>query len=343
MAMKTTPLTRAAAHARISLDHRPLAHFLHIGKNAGTAMKAALRQAQGSAKYRVLVHTHEVRLTGISEIDHYFFCVRDPIERYVSGFLSRQRQGQPRFFNAWNEGETEAFARFHSPDALAVSLSAGGTEQRDAEAAMRAIRQVRTSYWDWFRDPEYFKSRADHILWIGHQEALDLGPLAATLGLESLVLPTDSWRANKSPDAKPEVSDLARQNLREWYAKDYLFLDLCDRAASSRGRFSGSGGPSIRSNPGRSSNEPATVCSPERRRHPIGPSCTKQSQFSPQVSWSRGIAATRLTRKGSCRPTLAFEPCRPSSLDRLHTRSRVPSRGRGGWVAESPLNGDPSG
>ena len=227
MAMKTTPLTRAAAHARISLDHRPLAHFLHIGKNAGTAMKAALRQAQGSAKYRVLVHTHEVRLTGISEIDHYFFCVRDPIERYVSGFLSRQRQGQPRFFNAWNEGETEAFPRFHSPDALAVSLSAGGTEQRDAEVAMRAIRQVRTSYWDWFRDPEYFKSRADHILWIGHQEALDLGPLAATLGLESLVLPTDSWRANKSPDAKPEVSDLARQNLREWYAKDYLFLDLC--------------------------------------------------------------------------------------------------------------------
>ena len=228
MAEKYTPLTRAVAHARISLDHRPLAHFLHIGKNAGTAMKAALRQAQGSAKYRVLAHTHDVRLTGISEIDRYFFCVRDPIERYVSGFLSRQRQGQPRFFNPWNDGETEAFARFHSPDALAVSLSAGGTEQRDAEAAMQTIRQVRTSYWDWFGDPEYFKRRADHILWIGRQESLDLRPLAAALGLESLALPTDSWRTNKSPQPKPELSDLARQNLRRWYAKDYLFLLLCD-------------------------------------------------------------------------------------------------------------------
>ncbi len=92
---------------------------------------------------------------------------------------------------------------------------------------MRAIQHVQSSYWDWFGDPDYFKSRADHILWIGHQEALDLRPLAAALGLERLELPTDPWRANKTAQAKPELSDLARQNLRQWYAKDYAFLDLC--------------------------------------------------------------------------------------------------------------------
>ena len=93
---------------------------------------------------------------------------------------------------------------------------------------MRSIRQLKRSYWDWFRDPEYFKSRADHIVWVGRQESLDLKPLATALGVESLELPTDPRRANKNTEAKPELSDLARQNLREWYAQDYSFLELCD-------------------------------------------------------------------------------------------------------------------
>jgi hypothetical protein len=221
------PLTWAAAKTRLSLDQRPVAHFLHIGKTAGTAVTVALKQAQDTARYRVVRHPHQIGLLAVPESDHYFFCVRDPIDRYVSGFLHREAQGRPRYSIPWSEEEAKAFARFRSPDALAVSLSAGGTEQGDAEAAMRAIQHVRSSYWDWFRDPDYFKSRADHILWIGRQECLDLKPLAATLGLERLELPTDAARANKSPGRKPELSDLARQNLREWYAKDYLFLELC--------------------------------------------------------------------------------------------------------------------
>jgi hypothetical protein len=220
--------TQATARARISLDRRPVAHFLHIGKTAGTAVKEALKNAQDEARYRVVLHPHTVYLTRIPPTGYYFFCVRDPIERYVSAFLSRQRQGQPRYFVPWEEGEAAAFARFHSPDELGVSLGAGGTEQQDAEAAMRAIQQLRRSYWDWFKDPDYLKSRADHLLWIGRQESLDLKPLAATLGLEKLELPTDSTRANKNPNARPELSKGARQNLRQWYAKDYSFLELCD-------------------------------------------------------------------------------------------------------------------
>ena len=219
---------RAVARARISLDRRPVAHFLHVGKAAGTAVRLALKEAEGSAHYRVVGHKHEDVLADIPEDDYFFFCVRDPIDRYVSGFLSRQRYGEPRYHVPWNKGETEAFTRFDSPNALAVSLSAGGTEQRDAEAAMRGIRHVKTSYWDWFGDPEYFKSRADHVLWIGHVESLDLGRLVVTLGLERLDLPVDPERANRAVGAKPEMSDLARQNLRQWYAPDYEFLEVCD-------------------------------------------------------------------------------------------------------------------
>ncbi len=224
---KRSRLRRAVAQARVRLDRRPAAHFLHIGKTGGTAVKVAIRQAQSSSNYRVVLRRHEVHLDSIPEGEYFFFCVRDPIARYLSGFLSRQREGQPRYRIRWREDEAIAFGHFQSPDALAVSLSAGGTEQQDAEAAMHAIRHVRDSYWDWFGDPDSFRRRADHILWVGHQESLDLSPLATTLGLENLQLPTDPWEANRGPQEKPDLSDLARENLRRWYAKDYEFLDLC--------------------------------------------------------------------------------------------------------------------
>jgi hypothetical protein len=227
MAMNRT-VSRVVARARLSLDRRPCAHFLHIGKTAGTAVKVALREAEGSAHYRTVPHRHEDHLSAIPETDYYFFCVRDPIARYVSGFLSRQREGLPRYHIPWKKGEAEAFAKFDTPDALAVALTAGGPDQQHAEAALGSIQHVRSSYWDWFGDPDYFKRRSDHILWIGHQESLDLTPLAATLGLERMQLPTDPARANKTDRAKPELSELARQNLRQWYAKDYQFLELCD-------------------------------------------------------------------------------------------------------------------
>jgi Sulfotransferase family len=234
VAKKQGTLAWSMAKARLSLDQRPVAHFLRVGKTAGIAVTWALGHAPDIAKYRLVLHPHRDGLRCIPETDYFFFCVRDPIDRYVSGFLHRQLEGRPRFFIPWIEAEVKAFAQFSSPDALAVSLSAGGTEQRDAEAAMRAIGHVRTSYWDWFKDPDYFKRRSDHILWIGYQESLDLKPLAATLGLEHLELPTDPKQANKTPGPKQVLSDVARQNLREWYAQDYMFLEICDELGFGR-------------------------------------------------------------------------------------------------------------
>jgi hypothetical protein len=186
MAKTRSPVRRTVERARSRFDRRPVAHFLHIGKTGGSAVKVAMRRAEGSAKFRVVPRRHEIHLDAIPEEDQFFFTVRDPIERYVSGFLSRQREGRPKFDIPWNECEAAAFPEFQSPDALAVALTAGGAEQRNAEAAMRGIVHVRSSYWDWFGDADYFRSRADHILWVGHQENLDLKPLARVLGFKNL-------------------------------------------------------------------------------------------------------------------------------------------------------------
>jgi hypothetical protein len=213
---------------RDRFDPRPVAHFLHIGKTAGTALRFTLHDVRKDTAYRMVLHGHRFRLELVPVGDKFFFCVRDPIDRYVSGFLSRQGRDRPRFDIPWSEQEAEAFTRFDSPEDLAVSLGAGGDLQRDAENAMRSIQHVRASYWNWFRDPEYFQSRLGDLLWIGRLESLDIGPLTAALGVDGLAMPQDSVAANRSPTSKRELSDLARENLKRWYAKDYEFLELCN-------------------------------------------------------------------------------------------------------------------
>lgn len=63
----------------------------------GTAVKSALRRAPDAPRYRVVLRKHPEFLTAIPERDYFFFCVRDPIDRYLSGFLSRRREGQPLY------------------------------------------------------------------------------------------------------------------------------------------------------------------------------------------------------------------------------------------------------
>jgi hypothetical protein len=224
---KKSAFAKAVSHARIRLDRRPVAHFLHVGKAAGTALKYALTDVERSSRYRLILHTHFTRLDAVPEDDFFFFCVRDPISRFLSGFLSRQREGRPRYVIPWREDEKTAFSRFDSADGLAVALSAGGRRQQEAEDAMGAIRHVRDSYWTWFKDPHYFRQRSDHVLWVGRQESLDVESLSSSLGVKALHLPDDPVVAHLNTEEKPALSDLARENLRNWYAKDYEFLELC--------------------------------------------------------------------------------------------------------------------
>jgi hypothetical protein len=231
---------RRARQLLDTFDRRHVAHFLHVGKTGGTAIKIALEENQRAMSYRLVPHGHQTRLYRIPEGHKFFFCVRDPVDRYVSAFLSRQREGRPVYTRPWTEEEARSFARFSSPENLAGALSAGGEVQREAEAAMRAIGHVKTSYWDWFLDPVYFRSRAEDIIWIGHQEHLDVDGLAGVLGLDRLDLPKDAAAAHRWIGPKPELSETARQNLKEWYARDYEFLRLCDevffaRPGSARG------------------------------------------------------------------------------------------------------------
>lgn len=209
--------------------HQRVAHFLHPGKTAGTAMKQALRDATSSATYRVQLHTHGVRMVDLPRGDKFFFVVRDPVDRFVSGFNSRQRQGRPRYVRPWSDAEARAFGRFSTPQELGDALAGDAASQAAAVDALESIEHVRTSYWYWFADPDAFRRRWDDVLFIGFQETLDQGlpVLAERMGVDDLVLPTDDVDAHRTTATSEPLTAAARAALSDWYAADYEFVALC--------------------------------------------------------------------------------------------------------------------
>jgi hypothetical protein len=225
---------------RAALQQAEPAHLLHIGKTGGTAMKDALRPVRTAGRYELLLHGHGTRLNNIPVGEPVFFVIRDPVERYVSGFNSRLREGRPRYLLPWTPLEKVVFERYPSADSLGRALSnEDPLERRRAAAAMMSLQHVRDSYWDWFRTREYFQRRLPDVLMIMWVPDLthSFPQLREALGLPAtVVLPNDDVRAHRTPTgADRSLSDLAQENLERWYARDYVFLELC----ADSGRFVG--------------------------------------------------------------------------------------------------------
>jgi hypothetical protein len=112
--------------------------------------------------------------------------LRDPIDRFVSGFNSRRRRGRPLNNFEWTQDEAAAFTAFPTANDLAEALSvAEGRRRAAAIAAIRCIYQVKSSYADWLVDFDYLGSRRDDMSWVGLTSRLadDFERLKRILGL----------------------------------------------------------------------------------------------------------------------------------------------------------------
>jgi len=210
-----------AGHRRVTT--KPRAHFLHVNKTGGSAITNALRPLELAGSHH-LVFKKKRTLRDIPEGEWFFFGVRDPISRFISGFYSRQLQGGIGRPRPWRVEEAPVFNRFTTPNELAEALFSDPA----AEDAMGAIRHFR-SYWSWFRDEDYLLRRSDRLLMVLFQEQLDddFALLTQHLGLNAS-LPTDDLTAHRNPATVDlRLTDAAVVNLRRWYQRDYDFVDLC--------------------------------------------------------------------------------------------------------------------
>jgi hypothetical protein len=208
---------------------RPRAHYLHVGKTAGTALKVALRPVATAGPYRLDLHGHEFTLAEVPAGDRFFFATRDPVARFVSGFYSRQRRGEPPF--VWTPGEVEAFREFRTPNELAEQID----RSPSARAAMRAILHVQSPYSAWFGAPDDFLARRDDLLFVLRVEHMadDFPRLLLRLGLDGrTALPAgDAGSHRGAPGLDRTLSERAITNLHAWYDDDYRFVELCESIA----------------------------------------------------------------------------------------------------------------
>lgn len=221
---------------------RPPLHFLHIGKTGGTAVRHALAPHPSTPRFVLHLHPHEVTLQSVPPGEGVVFFLRDPVSRFASAFLSRFRQGQPRYLSPWNDDEREVFEHFRTPNQLAVALTAVDPKLCErARKAMRTIRVVKDSYRTWLGDEAYLRERWADVFFVGFQETLteDFEALKAKLGLRlDIRLPSDDVQAHRTPaHLDRNLTDEAVRNLTDWYREDYDFIRLCrdllrqDRAA----------------------------------------------------------------------------------------------------------------
>ncbi len=259
-------LRKLASTSKRSIMHRNnmtgtnpehVVHILHIGKTGGTAIRYAFEHGienssstKGpdlvrfrSADYLVSVYDHSVTLLDIPPGEKVIFFLRDPVNRFVSGFNSRKRHGRPRYNIPWTRKEAAVFTRFETSTALGEALSSSNSRDRHAATrAMRDLQHSKLSYSFWLISKAYLMSRLADVFFIGFQERFDADfeLLKAKLLLPTSVqLPKGDVESHRAPDALDvSLSKLATANLRNWHSADYEIFALCQEKADQLNRAS---------------------------------------------------------------------------------------------------------
>ena len=205
--------------------------FLHIGKNAGTQIKHVTKQLK---RYNIKIknYPHIVKLKDLPKESNYFFSIRNPATRFVSGFYSRKRKGQPRLYCDWNLHESIAFEQFEHANDIAENLFNTNKIGDSARAAIKSIGHTGMQQIDWFQESAYLEKQPP--LTIIRQEFFnqDMQRLLDMLNLkiDIATLITENIISAHSNEYKniPALTEKGALNLEKWYIQDYMFYKTCE-------------------------------------------------------------------------------------------------------------------
>lgn len=203
-------------------------HLLHIGKTGGTSLISTFKDLSTS-KFNFITHPHQFKFKDIPKGEKAVFFLRNPADRFVSGFYSRKRKGQPTYDVPWNAEEEIAFNAFDTPDSLASALSSTDSNLKEtAVKAMQGIRHVNTYFSDWLVGIDYLEKRKKDIFYIGFQETFDgdLRRLYKKLTRLDWNTSVAEEHINRTSVDK-NLSDESIKNLARWYKNDIALYQYC--------------------------------------------------------------------------------------------------------------------
>lgn len=206
-------------------------HFLHIGKCAGSYIKTLIRAINTQQQsVQIVAHPHRVILASLPPGTEYFFSIRLPEARFLSGFYSRKRKGQPRYYSEWSDQERLAFSTFEHANDLAEALFEEGGKGQQAFAAMKSIEHLAVGQSDYVRGFGFFLTSRPPLAIIRQEHFdQDIEVLYRRLGIaHPPQVAAEDVTAHRNDYANtPPLSEKAVANLRRWYGQDHEFYRLC--------------------------------------------------------------------------------------------------------------------
>jgi hypothetical protein len=209
---------------------------MHIPKTGGTAysdLSAAIAE-QGYAMPLKLGHawTFERAIGSVPEL-RLCTLIRDPLERTVSSFNSRLRQGRPKYRSMWTVEEAAAFSIFPDVRAFLDALvSDGHFEISATEFAFRNISHLRRGYAFYFKSPDYLEAHKDRLAFVADTaHSMDLWKrLGAMSRVPEDLIESNFVRSHVAPvatiDALSKYSSSEIGAMRGRLAREYAIYDI---------------------------------------------------------------------------------------------------------------------
>ncbi|GFE49678.1 hypothetical protein So717_14310 [Roseobacter cerasinus] len=216
--------------------------FLRIGRTGGRIVQS-LASADAAKPDRLHLGNHDDTL--ISTINKFgrtrklAFFFRDPVERFVSGFNARLRQGRPRHNVNWTTAEAVAFSLFRTPDALGEALSAQDDYLKSAARfSMASICHLKHDYVHYLHSPDAVRYEMDagNLIICCETDRIDNNIRQITDALHlSTSIPVGT-RENTAPiQSGDALSRLAVDNLKRFCPQEFEIYAACKMAAAELG------------------------------------------------------------------------------------------------------------
>ena len=204
--------------------------LLHPGKTGGTYLKSVIRhnKANWTRPIKLLSHRASVSSTAqdFGQDRKLAFTYRDPIDRFVSAFQSRRRQGRPTYNRMWSPAEATSFLYFNTANEMAEALDSPDERLKSAAYfAFNSIMHIRTNYAFHF---EALKTLADEVpnivacIDVARFDS-DLPRFLFQLGVSDYEIPENA-DIHANPDPSEPLSQRALHNLRTFWAMEFEFF-----------------------------------------------------------------------------------------------------------------------
>jgi hypothetical protein len=229
---------------QIRKGHSPALGFLHIPKTGGSGISELGRRLVEDGRPFPCTFGHDWSFEAIRKdrpTMRIALIVRDPLERAISGFNSRLRQGRPTYRKPWRPAEAAAFALFPDVTRWLDALVADDEWSLSAHAYVQQhVTHLRWNYRFYFESPAAVREQAAAIALVGRIEETDafVDALLAEAGIPAERVAGRYQRRHEAPVRTASAlegysaGDIAKMRAR--LAEEYAIYEALLELAAGR-------------------------------------------------------------------------------------------------------------